>query len=48
MDFICPSEPSTYRVNVSHMVIECRVVNNHPCRIKNLKIKTNEYNGRFG
>ena len=28
--FICPSEPSRERVKVSHVIVECRVINNHP------------------
>ena len=27
---ICPSEPSRERVKVSHVIVECRVFNNHP------------------
>ena len=28
--FICPSEPSRERVKVSHVIVECRVINHHP------------------
>ena len=27
---ICPSEPSRERVNVSHVIVECRVITYHP------------------
>ena len=27
---ICQSEPTRERVKVSHVVVECRVVNHHP------------------
>ena len=27
---ICQSEPSRERVKVSHVIVECRVINNHP------------------
>ena len=26
----CPSEPSMERVKVSHVIVECRVNNDHP------------------
>ena len=28
--FICPSESSIERVKVSHVIVECRVINHHP------------------
>ena len=31
--FICPSEPSRERVKVSHVIVECRVINHHPGRL---------------
>ena len=27
---LCPSEPSRERVKVSHVIVECRVINHHP------------------
>ena len=27
---ICPSEPTRTRVKVSHVIVECRVINHHP------------------
>ena len=30
MVLICPSEPSRERVKVSHLIVECRVINYHP------------------
>ena len=27
---ICPSESSIKRVRVSHVIVECRVINHHP------------------
>ena len=27
---ICPSEPYRERVKVSHVIVECRVINYHP------------------
>ena len=30
MGFICPLEPSIERVKVSHVIVECRVINHHP------------------
>ena len=29
--FICPSEPTRERVKVSHVIVEHRVINHHPC-----------------
>ena len=31
--FICPSEPSRERVKISHVIVECRVINHHPHEI---------------
>ena len=28
---ICPSESSRERFEVSHVIVECRVINHHPC-----------------
>ena len=30
MVFICPLEPSRERVKVSHVIVECIVINDHP------------------
>ena len=30
---ICPSESSIERVKVSHVIVECRVINHHPILI---------------
>ena len=42
---IFPSEPSTERVKVSHMIVECRLINYHS--VKSLKLlsvcKSSEY-----
>ena len=32
---ICPSESSIERVKVSHVIVECRVINHHPSRTIN-------------
>ena len=34
MVFICPSEPSRERVKVSHVIVECKLINHHPYGIQ--------------